>query len=187
MLIMHSNLLVDVSVLLLICCVKTKQAPSWKCLLHFQLFFSFICWHFGLWEGLEIPSTYFSCDLFLHHAVVCVPSSLWVPAVLSSRIAIREGSHQAGEGKVIPGLACSLCHACKSKTTAGVTCRQISKARAVFTSITAHHSTCSLHYILFAAFEVQNTQTLPAWCPFLWADMERQHHVCFPVIEQFVK
>lgn len=58
---------------------------------------------------------------------ICVPASLWVPAVLSSRIAIREGSCQAGEGRVIPGLACSLCQACRSETAAGVSCRQISK------------------------------------------------------------
>lgn len=59
-------------------CVAWKTNKH-RFLLLFQLFFTFIHCRFDFWEGLEIPSTYFLCNVFLYHLAVCVLSSSGLP------------------------------------------------------------------------------------------------------------
>lgn len=112
-----------------------ENQPNNRFLLHFQLPFNFIHRHFDLLEGLDVPNTYFSCNLFSYHLAVRVLSSFPVPPVLSSSVAVREGSYQIGAAKAIPGLARNIGHVCVSKTTAGLARRRISEARNCLCSI----------------------------------------------------
>lgn len=142
-----------------------SNEPTNRFLLHFQLPFNFSHCHFDLLEGLEVPNTYFLCNLFLYHLVLW---SFPLPPMLPSSVALREGSHQIGAAKAIPGLARNVGHVCKSKqqqgSLVGTSLRQ-ETACALFSSIKRDCSACSLVVFCCVCWfgDVKRViQTLPA-------------------------